>query len=265
MNLVNKTIVITGASGGIGSETAKLLSHEHSNLILVGRNQPALEKLLSEIQAGANHSKAAHRCVVADLSKSEGRQAVFDAAKDADALINLAGVNQLAMFSHMTDKQIATMISSNLTVPMLLSKGMLPILLGKPESALINVGSILGSIGMPGSTAYCASKFGLRGFTESLRRELADTSIRVSYLAPRATQTAMNNTQAMALNEALGNQTDSPQLVATAIVDVLKGSKSKRKYLGWPEKLFVRINAVFPNLVDGSLSKQLNVVKKFTQ
>lgn len=262
MELINKTIVITGASGGIGSETAKLLSQESTRLILVGRNQAALKALLAEVNAS---SQATHSYVVADLSKSEGRQALYDAATDADALINLAGVNQLAMFSDMNDRQVANMISSNLTVPMLLCKAMLPILCAKPESALINVGSILGSIGMPGYTAYCASKFGLRGFTESLRRELADTNLQVSYVAPRATQTGMNDTQVAALNSALGNQTDAPQQVAKVIVGVLKGSQARRKYLGWPEKLFVHLNAILPKLVDGSLRKQLNVVKRFTQ
>jgi short-subunit dehydrogenase len=203
--------------------------------------------------------------VAADLASIDGREAVVDAADQADVLINMAGINQLSLLTQMSDQQVSDMINSNLTVPMLLTKALVPILKSRPEAAIINVGSILGSIGMPGSVAYCASKFGLRGFTESLHRELSNTNINVSYIAPRATETAMNDDVARALNLELGNNVDAPEMVAKIIVESLKSSKSVRKYIGWPEKLFVRVNAVLPSLVDGSLIKQLPIIQKYTQ
>ena len=78
----------------------------------------------------------------------------------------------------------------------------------------MNVGSIMGYLGYPGHAAYCASKFALRGFSEALRRELADSPVRVLYLAPRATRTAMNGAGICALNAELGVAMDEPAAVA---------------------------------------------------
>jgi short-subunit dehydrogenase len=261
MNLHNKKIVVTGASGGIGAHTAALLASGGANLVLVGRNQKKLNDLVRDLPAGAKP----HQIIIADLASSDGREAVVAAAGEADVLINMAGINQLALLTQMSDQQVSDMITSNLTVPMLLTKAIVPILKSRPEAAIINVGSILGSIGMPGSVAYCASKFGLRGFTEALHRELSNTNIKVNYVAPRATETAMNGDQATALNTELGNNIDAPEMVAKIIVESLKSSKSVRKYIGWPEKLLVRINALLPTIVDGSLIKQLPIIQKYTQ
>ena len=260
MNLHNKNILLTGASGGIGAQTALLLAHENANVTLVGRNAESLKKVFGMLpKKGLDH-----HMIVADLATIEGRKRVVNFAQDADALINMAGINQLSLLNQMSDQQVIDMISCNLTMPMLLTKDILPILESKPEAALINVGSILGSIGIPGSVAYCASKFGLRGFTESLHRELADTNIQVSYIAPRATDTAMNGDAATALNKELGNGVDTPEKIAQIIVNTLQSSTSVVKYIGWPEKLFVRINSLLPSLVDGSLMKQLPIIKKYT-
>ena len=82
---------------------------------------------------------------------------------------------------------------------------------------------------------------------------------------PRTTQTTMNGDAATALNTELGNNVDAPEVVAKIIVETLKSSKSECKYIGWPEKLFVRINALLPKIVDGSLIKQLPIIQKYTQ
>lgn len=260
MNVKNKKIILTGASGGIGSKTALYLAKEGAQLVLVGRNKLALGSVFDSLQ----YNGLDHQIVIADLSSPFGRQAVVDASENADCLINMAGINSLSLLESMSDEHVNDIINSNLTVPILLTKALLPILASRPKAAIVNVGSILGSIGMPGSVAYCASKFGLSGFTESLKRELSDTSIKVSYVAPRATQTGMNNKQANELNNALGNNVDTPDLVAKIIIKSLKKSKPTRRYIGWPEAFFVRINALFPRLVDRSFVKKLHIIKKYS-
>ena len=130
---------------------------------------------------------------------------------------------------------------------------------------IINVGSTFGSIGYPGFSAYCASKFGLRGFTESLRRELADSGLQVSYIAPRATETDLNSDNIVAMNDALGTAMDEPSLVADEVMQIISTPVASDKYLGWPEKLFVRINALLPALVDSSLRKQLPIIRRFAK
>src|SRR5690606_22629139 len=103
-----------------------------------------------------------------------------------------AGVMDFSLFRQQDSQAITHTIQLNLLAQMLLTQSLLPLLEKPLEASLVFVGSTLGSIGHPGFTAYCASKFGLRGFAESLRRELADTAIQVHYLAPRATNTGLN-------------------------------------------------------------------------
>ena len=92
----------------------------------------------------------------------------------------------------------------------------------------------------------------MRGFSEALRRELADSQIKVLYIAPRATRTAMNSADVVAMNDELKVEMDDPQEVARQIVHAITAEREEF-YLGWPEKLFVRLNGVLPRLVDQAL------------
>ena len=148
---------------------------------------------------------------------------------------------------------------------MLLTQELLPLLQEQEDARVINIGSTFGSIGYPGFSAYCASKFGLRGFTEALRRELADTGTRVSYIAPRATRTALNTDTVVAMNDELGTAMDDPSQVANEVLAAIHGSARTDKFIGWPEKIFVRINALLPAVVDSSLRKQLPIIRRFAR
>jgi len=150
----------------------------------------------------------------------------------------------------------------NLRSAMLVARHFVPRFRKAGMGGLVFVGSTFGSIGFPGYTAYCASKFGLRGFTEALRRELADTPVQVVYVAPRATATAMNPEPVNELNRALGNAMDAPETVAAQILQAMEKDE-RRRFLGWPEKLFVVINGILPKMVDKAMLKQLPVIRRF--
>ena len=255
----NKTILVTGASGGIGSAIAKKLSSAGAALVLVGLNQDELEKLNQEL-GGQHHA------LQADISSDEGREAIFQFCQQLnngiDILINNAGIGQFSLFQKMESDHLTAIININLTSTILLTQKLLPLLLARPDGQIVNVGSIFGSIGYPGSSIYCASKFGIRGFTEALNRELMDTKVSVSYFAPRATNTAINNEKVVEMNNELGTKMDSPEDVAEAFVKFVNSSR-QNFYMGWPEKLFVRINSVIPSIVDKSLLKQLPIIKRY--
>jgi len=140
----------------------------------------------------------------------------------------------------------------------------MPLLERREQAAIVNMGSTFGSIGFPGFSAYSASKFGLRGYTETLRRELADSAIRVMYLAPRAVKTPINSTAVVEMNKALGNAMDEPEVVAKALIALLQKDKNCA-YLGWPEKVFVRVNSLFPRLVDYALRGKLAIIRDYVQ
>jgi len=123
-------------------------------------------------------------------------------------------------------------------------------------------GGIGGAIGYPGYAVYSATKFAVRGFTEALRRELSDTGVSVRYVAPRATRTGINTSAVERMNAELGVAMDPPELVAKAVCDMLAGGKVEA-VLGWPEKLFARVNGILPRVVDGAFRKQLPVIRRY--
>ncbi len=260
MIIKNKIIVLTGASGGIGQEIARNLDKQQTTLILVGRNIEKLQQL--------NHQlNAQHHIIAADLSTEIGRNDLIsfcDSLGTIDLLINNAGINEFSTFESLTDEQIGQLININLVSPMLISKALLPILSRSKQSYILNIGSSFGSIGYPCFTSYCASKFGLKGFSEALKRELQNETTKVFYIAPRATDTPINSNAVNQLNQQLGNTTDSAEVVAMAVLKQLQ-NESDRVTIGWPEKWFLTINGIFPSLVDKGIGKQLLQIKAFAK
>lgn len=260
MKLSGKTALLTGATGGIGKHIAIALAAEGVKVILSGRNQQGLD-LVAAKMLGTNH-----RCFAADLTDNNCRQklAEFAIYEGVDLLINAAGSNQLSLIEDINDKELHNILNLNLFTPMALCKDLVPFLSGQKNSAIVNVGSTLGSIGFAGSTSYCATKFGLRGFTEALRRELSGR-IAVIYFAPRATNTSLNSSAMQAMNRELGTAVDQPEAVAAALIQNLKRAAPHNHYLGWPEAFFVRLNSLFPKLVDRALLKKLPIIKRYAQ
>lgn len=259
MNNQGKSVVLIGASGGIGSAIAKVLDLDGCQILLVGRSAAKLHKLQTSLKGER------HQVLVADLLNKDGIESLVEASKRrrASVLVNCLGVNQLTTLDDMSDGEVECLIHTNLIAPINVCRALLPHFKQLSTASIVNVGSALGSIGYAGSALYCASKFGLRGFTESLRRELADTRINVIYVAPRATNTDLNSAAVTAMNKALGNAVDSPERVAKLIAKAIAAEKSTNVYIGWPEKFFIRLNALFPSLVDKALAKQLATIKRY--
>ncbi|TPV59959.1 SDR family oxidoreductase [Aestuariibacter sp. GS-14] len=259
MNWQDQVCLITGATGGIGKEIARQLSQLGATLILHGRNEVTLRALLNEL----NNQR--HSYVIADLATEVGVDNVFNAVNQHGGLtmlINNAGVSGFGLFEQTSNHQINKVIGTNLTATISLTLRLLPLLKLQSHSYLVNVGSVFGSIGYPSQALYCASKFGIKGFSESLYRELHGTGVNVHYFAPRATDTTINAGEVSALNKALGTKVDSPVYVAQELIQQIN-KQQPRKTLGWPERLFVKINAVFPSIVDSALVKQLPIIKRY--
>lgn len=170
---VNKTCLMTGASGGIGGAMAKALANNGYTLILQGRNE---QKLLDVQQQISGQSFI----VIGDLNQAVDRQHILTEAFShgpIDLLVNNAGVSCFAEFEHVEPESISSLVNINLISPMLFTQAFIEQarnLESKCSSNIINVGSAFGSIGYPGFSIYCASKFGLRGFTEALAREYGE-------------------------------------------------------------------------------------------
>lgn len=250
--------VLVGASGGIGAAIGRLLAPKCDRLLLVGRDRTRLDDLARELA-----HKTAVATVAADIATGAGRRDVREAAhaQASDLLINCAGTSEFTWFAEQGEEAIERIVATNLVAPMLVVHALLPILATAPHAAIVNVGSIFGYLGYPGCATYSASKFGLRGFTEALRRELAGSRIRVMHLAPRSTRTSLNSDAMYALNAGLGVAVDDPEVVARALMALL-ASRRRERLVGFPEGLFARVNQLLPHLVDRGLKRQLPHIQR---
>ncbi|UIP28828.1 SDR family oxidoreductase [Photobacterium sp. TLY01] len=262
MDINNKRLLLTGACGGIGAEIAALLADAGASLILVGRNESKLRAL----QLSLNQPDS-HRLIVADLSTPQGIETIHQTCQQwkrggtpIHGLINNAGSNCFASLSQREPASISNEIHLNLTVPVLLCQQALN-WLSRP-ALILNIGSTFSAIGYPGYTTYCASKAGLQRFSEALHRELDGTGVQVLYLAPRATDTTLNSAAVTELNQQLGNQIDDPRWVAEQVMQCLI-KETQVRWLGWPEKLWVRVNQIFPAPVASAIRKQSKTIRQY--
>lgn len=256
MKAADARVLITGAAGGIGAASAEALLRAGASVMLVGRSAPRLEVLADRLRqsTGANAQRVEH--AVADLTDS-GDLAALAARASAwfcNVLVHNAGLPLFGRLQDETPEQLMAVMQTNLVAPMLLTHALLPHLLAQRAAQVVCVGSTLGAIGLPGYAAYSASKFGLRGFAQSLRRELAETPVAVQYLGPRATKTGFNSPAAEAYNRATGTHSDLPEQVAAELVSLLESGAGER-FLGYPEKIGVRLNGLAPSLLDGSFRR----------
>jgi short-subunit dehydrogenase len=264
MKLDTARIILTGAGGGIGSAVAIRLAAQGARLALLGRSENALRQTRERIGA-TEHEPLLYPV---DLLDAQARKVVLSEAMrqlgGIDILINNAGQLSFRPFADEDPEVINRIVQLNTLVPMQLTRLVLQYMLDQGKGSIVNVGSTFGSIAFAWFAAYSTSKFGLRGFSEALRRELADTGVGVTYVAPRAVKTKLNSSAIYRMAEAVKMNMDEPAWVAGKIVDAIRKER-KDLYLGFPESLFVRINALLPRLVDGALKKQSHKMMTFAK
>jgi short-subunit dehydrogenase len=252
MKLHNRTFLLLGGTGGIGGALINPLLAGGATLIVGSRNAETFDR----------EGVTAVQLDLAAPDLDQQLEWITEQYPDIDGVIHCAGQNRFAAIDQLDVDGIDLQLAVNLRSPILVARHFAPRFRKAGTGALVFVGSTFGSIGFPGYTSYCASKFGLRGFSEALRRELADSPVQVVYVAPRATSTAMNPEAVTALNKALGNHMDEPAVVAAQILKAMDRN-DRRRFLGWPEKLFVIVNSLLPRLVDRAMLKQLPVIRRF--
>lgn len=251
--------VLTGATGGIGRAIARELAAQAEWLILVGRNSDTLRAMQKELGAHKTY------VVQGDLEQERTLQMVEQLARTMgglNLLVNNAGASDFHAFETQDAETVRNLLHTNLLAPMLLSRQLIPLLKQAPQAQIVNIGSIFGYIGYPGFASYCASKSGLRGFTQALRRELSDTPVNVRYFAPRVTRTTINSEPVTAMNLEMKNAVDTPEHVARQFMRFLGGS-AWQATLGAKESFFVFVNQLLPALPDKAIFSQLPVIRKY--
>ena len=250
MNPELASVLLTGASGGIGAELARLLVQSGARVLLAGRSRERLLALANELQPQAMGRDRVDALVV-DVTTEAGRRALIDTAqvRRVNVLINNAGMPCFGPAQQVDAQMLERLFQTNVVAPMVLTAGLLPHLLIQPGALVLNVGSVLGDLGIPGYGAYGASKAALRNYSESLRRELQGTQVKVLYAAPRAVHTAFNDSRVQAFNQATGTHADMPVVVARRLLNMLLDETPQRTF-GFPESFVVVLNRLLPRMLD---------------
>ena len=186
-SIENQIAVVTGAGRGIGRAIAIELGDLGARLVLVARNRAELEDTSQRI--GKNAS-----VVPADVRKKDQLQRVFDSP--VDILVNAAGLGIFGPVTDFKDEDFETLIETNLRGIFFACRFVLPSMIERQRGHIVNIASIAGKVGSANRAVYCASKFGVVGFTESLAEEVRQHGIRVSLICPGSTDTQFGSSDA---------------------------------------------------------------------
>ena len=193
MNLKDKIIVITGASDGIGKEIALKLAKENAQLALIARNENKLNEVKNEAEiVGATNVKI-YSCNIRNTNNLETTiKSIISDFETVDILINNAGIWQKKMqIDQISQDTIEAVIETNLSALIHTSRLLIPTLGTRDSAAIINVVSKSGVVAENLQSAYTASKYGARGFTEVLKVDLKDSNIKVAGVYQAGTKTKM--------------------------------------------------------------------------
>jgi short-subunit dehydrogenase len=175
-DLRGKTVLLTGASTGLGPHIARKLHQAGAKFVLSARNEPALTKLAKEIGES--------RVVVADLSKAGEPERLAREAGDVDVLVSNAGVPISGRLAELAVDEIDRAIAVNLRAGIILAHALAPSMVKRKQGHIVFMASVAGKIPAAGASIYNATKFGIRGFGLAMREELWGTGVGVSVICP---------------------------------------------------------------------------------
>lgn len=191
--LKHKHVLITGATGGIGYETAKLLAEMGAKVTITGRNEEKLKELASELEGITG--KANISVKQADLTKEEDREKLIAHAEKEqgfiNALVNSAGISGGKTVEELDEDFIEKLMNLNFKSTFLLTQSVYRKMMEKKEGNIVNLASLSGLRGTHGNTAYAASKFAVVGWTQSMALEAIEHNIRVNAVCPGYVDTDM--------------------------------------------------------------------------
>jgi short-subunit dehydrogenase len=238
MSLVNGTVLVTGASGGLGQAIARGFAARGAQLILSGRRRDVLEPLSHELGAQVIPCDLSDRADVDRLAESAGR---------VDVLVANAGLPATGHITELSQAQIDTMLEVNLRAPIALARALLPGMIERDRGHLVFVSSLSGKVASPVSSLYNATKFGLRGFSLAVREDLRESGIGASVILPGFINGAgMFADSGTRLPPGLGTKT--PEDVAAAVLSAVEHNRAEVSVAPLGLRLGSSFGGLFPSV-----------------
>src|SRR5216683_1043527 len=239
VDLRGKTVLLTGASTGIGPYIARRLRSAGARFVLSARNESALTKLASELGES--------RVVAADLSKPGEADRLAGEAGAVDVLVSNAGVPASGRLVTFTIEQLDRAIAVNLRAGIVLARLLAPAMIERKEGHIVFMASVAGKIPASGFTVYNATKFGIRGFALALREELWSTGVGVSAISPTfVSEAGMWAETGLKATPMAAEVT--PERVAEAVLLAMTKNKAEVDVMRLPLRVSIKVMAVAPNL-----------------
>jgi hypothetical protein len=266
MNFKNKVIVITGASSGIGEASAIQFAKKGADIVLVSRRE---EKLLTVKKKISKFNVKTQVCTCDVSQKSQVKQmakTVLDKFGRVDVLVNNAGFVIYGKINDLTIEEIESQMQTNYFGMVYCIKNFLPVMIEQNFGHIVNIASVGASFGVPGISAYCATKYAMLGFSEGLKHELYGTNVGITVVSPIMVKTNLFDHPSFEnfTKQATGISL-SPETVAKAVV---KAASSSRLEIVVPSVIRAGIWAkhTFPffinPIIGSAFRKQLEKSKK---
>jgi len=250
IDLRDKVVVITGASSGIGREAALLFAKEGSRVVIAARRAELLERLLHELEGGPER----HLFCPADISKKEDAQRLASETMRKygriDILINNAAVSYVGLVEDMDLEGARKVIDINLLGTIGITRCVIKHMIAAKAGHIMTVTTVNGKRAVPYRSVYCATKFGIEGFMESLRSEVDERNIKVSIIRPPSVRTDFSK-KITSAGDIICHELDALEArdVALRIVKVAKRPRRETN-LGILAKGYLFLNGIFPGLFD---------------
>lgn len=264
-SLKDNVVLVTGASSGFGKDASLLFARQGCIVVLAARRLERLEELAKEIRQSGGRAVAL-QLDVADLPQVEkGIQSILDTYGRVDILFNNAGFGHLDWLENLSPVwDIETQLAVNLVGLIQVTRQVLPGMLKRRSGVIINMSSMAGWIAAPLYSIYAASKFGIRGFTDALRREVAPFGIRVCGIYPAGAKTEFGDHTGSSASRMVFKRAAflnmSSEYVAQRVVGLAKHPRSRLILPAWFWFL-AWFEGTFPALVDWLI--KIIFVKRF--
>lgn len=217
MNLTGRTVLLTGATGGIGHAIARRLHTAGASLILTGRRSEVLKPLAAELGGVA---------VACDLADPAAVDALADGHPGVDVVVHNAALPASGALLAFSPEEIGRAMQVNLLAPMMLSRAYAAAMSARGSGHLVFISSLSGKSGSPGTSLYSASKFGMRGFAQGLRADLRDVGVGVTTVFPGFVRDAgMFADSGAVLPKGVGSAT--PEQVADAVLTGIEKDRAE--------------------------------------